>query len=262
MKLGERLRQARREAGLSQRQLSEGIVTRNMLSQIETGTAMPSMDTLAALAARLGKPMGFFLDEEETSPQQAAMLAAWAHWERKEYSQAAEVLAGVSAPTGREYSLLMCLVSLVLGEEALARGREGLAETYLTQAALEEEGAPCPEYLRTRRLLLQGTLDPAAWQTLPNVDALLLAKGEGALLAGDAERCRKLLEATEERTPKWYLLAGRCALAQKRWQDAAACLRQAEVAFPRETAPLLETAYRELGDYRRAYEYACARRKD
>ena len=54
MSLGEKLRQARLEAGLSQRALCGEEITRNMLSQIEHGTARPSMDTLRALALRLG----------------------------------------------------------------------------------------------------------------------------------------------------------------------------------------------------------------
>lgn len=265
MGLGETLRQARREAGLTQRQLSQGIVTRNMLSQIENGTARPSMDTLAALAARLGKPMGFFLDPDAPAPNQAALLAAWDHWEKKEYPQAAEALAGFTPPDallGREYALLTCLVNLALGEAALAQGRDTLALSHLAQAALEEENAPCAQYLRTRRLLLQGALDPKALQALPNADALLLGKGEGALLAGDTRRCRALLEATERRPQKWYLLMGRCALAECRWQEAADCLRQAQKAYPSQALPGLERAYRELGDYRRAYECACAQRKE
>jgi transcriptional regulator with XRE-family HTH domain len=54
MELGQRLRQARLEAGLSQRQLCGDTITRNMLSLIENGSARPSMDTLRCLAARLG----------------------------------------------------------------------------------------------------------------------------------------------------------------------------------------------------------------
>ena len=46
MELGEKLRQARLEAGLSQRQLCGEDITRNMLSQIEHGSAKPSMKTL------------------------------------------------------------------------------------------------------------------------------------------------------------------------------------------------------------------------
>ena len=43
MELGEKILQARLEAGLSQRQLCGEEITRNMLSLIEHGNAKPSM---------------------------------------------------------------------------------------------------------------------------------------------------------------------------------------------------------------------------
>lgn len=52
MELGQRIRQARQEAGLSQRQLCGETITRNMLSRIEHGTVRPSMTTLRFLADR------------------------------------------------------------------------------------------------------------------------------------------------------------------------------------------------------------------
>ena len=61
MELGEKLRKARLEAGMSQRELCAGEVTRNMLSQIENGSARPSMKTLAFFARQLGKPVSYFL---------------------------------------------------------------------------------------------------------------------------------------------------------------------------------------------------------
>ena len=54
MELGEKLKQARLDAGLSQRQLCGEEITRNMLSLIENGAAKPSMKTMQYLAARLG----------------------------------------------------------------------------------------------------------------------------------------------------------------------------------------------------------------
>ena len=57
MELGQRLKAARLEMGLSQRQLCGDVITRNMLSQIENGSARPSMDTLRYLAAQLGRPI-------------------------------------------------------------------------------------------------------------------------------------------------------------------------------------------------------------
>ena len=77
MELGKRLKEVRLALGLSQRELCGDEITRNMLSQIENGSAKPSMDTLKYLAARLGKPVSYFLEEETvTSPNQAVMAAA------------------------------------------------------------------------------------------------------------------------------------------------------------------------------------------
>ena len=69
MDIGKKLRQARLDAGLSQRQLCGDVITRNMLSLIENGSARPSMDTLAYLAEQLGKPMGFFLGEKSANAE-------------------------------------------------------------------------------------------------------------------------------------------------------------------------------------------------
>ena len=77
MTLGEKIKQARLEAGLSQRQLCGEEVTRNMLSQIENGAAKPSMATLSYFAARLGKPVSYFLEEDAIlSPNQEVMTRA------------------------------------------------------------------------------------------------------------------------------------------------------------------------------------------
>ena len=53
MDLGEKLKKVRLDAGLSQRQVCGERITRNMLSQIENGSARPSMDTLRYLACLL-----------------------------------------------------------------------------------------------------------------------------------------------------------------------------------------------------------------
>ena len=74
MELSQLLKQARLDAGLSQKALCGDRITRNMLSQIENGSAHPSMDTLRYLAGRLGKPVSYFLEEQTvTSPNQALM---------------------------------------------------------------------------------------------------------------------------------------------------------------------------------------------
>ena len=59
MTLGQRIAQARQEAGLSQRQLAGDAITRNMLSCLEHDTAAPSLATLRYLSERLGKPVSW-----------------------------------------------------------------------------------------------------------------------------------------------------------------------------------------------------------
>ena len=61
MSLGERLRQARLEKGLSQTQVAGETITRNMLSQLEHDQASPSVRTLEYLAAVLGVRVSWLL---------------------------------------------------------------------------------------------------------------------------------------------------------------------------------------------------------
>ena len=61
MTIGARIKHARLMAGFSQRQLCGEVVTRNMLSLIESGKARPSMETLRSFAKQLGKTMSYFL---------------------------------------------------------------------------------------------------------------------------------------------------------------------------------------------------------
>lgn len=65
MELGEKIRRRRTELGMTQAALCGDTVTRNMLSQIESGKAGPSLATLRYFAERLGVPVGYFFCEEE-----------------------------------------------------------------------------------------------------------------------------------------------------------------------------------------------------
>lgn len=52
MNLGEKLKQLRRLRGVTQKELAGDFLTRNMLSQIERGVAMPSYATIALLSKK------------------------------------------------------------------------------------------------------------------------------------------------------------------------------------------------------------------
>lgn len=89
----------RLEAGLSQRALCGDEITRNMLSRIENGAARPSMKTLRFLAARLDKPVSYFLEEDTVcSPNQESMTAARRLFDGEDYAGAMQALAQYRAP--------------------------------------------------------------------------------------------------------------------------------------------------------------------
>ena len=266
MELGQRLRQARLEAGMSQRQLCGDEITRNMLSQIENGAASPSMATLTYLAGRLGKPISFFLEEETvTSPNQTRMDLARTAFSTGNYGAVAEALADFQEPDpvfAPEGWFLLAVSALRLGAQAAGEGRGPYARELLERAAGYGEKTPyyTPELERTRLLLL-ASLDPAQAATLPGDDDALLIRAEAALERGDPARCAQYLDAAEDRSsPRWNYLRGACRLAGKDYEAAARCFHLAEETFPEKVFPGLEQCYRELGDYKRAYEYACKRR--
>lgn len=259
MTLGEKLRAARLEAGLSQRQLCGDTITRNMLSQIENGAANPSMATLTVLAGRLGKPLGWFLGEAQTG-NAVVMALARGCYDRQDAAAALKALEGYQAPDeafDREWALLSALAGLDLARKALDEGRPGLAEKYLADVRPHIASGYCREPLERRRLLLLGRLGHPVGPCLPSLDEELLLRGAEALEKGDPSRAMQLLAAAETRAPRWQLLWGKCCLMEKQWQEADRALSLAEESYPGETAPLLEQACREMGDYRRAYEYAC-----
>ena len=254
MTLGELLRQARLEAGMSQRELCGETITRNMLSQIENGSARPSMDTLRYLASRLGKPVGYFLEEEVGSPEEAAVEKARKAYAEGNYAAALELVRNIQ--NREEGKLIHALASMGRAEQAIREGRLPYAAALLKETAQPE----CIYYtddMERRRLLLLAKAVPedavAIVATLRDCDEELLLRGTAALMAGDVGRAAKLLDAVEDRTNgEWYLRRGECALAGKEYAEAI------EYFKPVEDRALqhLERCYEGLVDYKMAYYYA------
>lgn len=264
MELGQKLRSARLDAGLSQRQLCGDEITRNMLSQIENGSARPSMDTLRYLAGRLGKPISFFLEEEAvTSPNQPLMEQARQAFAAKEYTAAIKLLEQYRHPDpvfAWERSLLVALCCLALAEDAISRDHLPYAIELLDRAA--ESGGQTPYYsaeLERQRLLLLAQLGET---TLPADDRELLLRTEMALSQNNPHRAGQYLDATEDQSSrKWNFLRGQVYLSQEQYADAVSCFEAALDAYPKACCAYLEQCCRELDDYKGAYFYACKLRE-
>ena len=268
MTLGQKIKQARLEAGLSQRQLCGDAVTRNMLSQIENGAAQPSMGTLSHFAARLGRPVSYFLEEDAVlSPNQDVMCRARAAVLAGNGATAMEVLTDYQAPDGtfdEEYRLLFRLAALDAAQRAMAKGQHAYAAELLEN--LEEiQAGYCAEALERKRLLLLAQVRPQQrgeiCSKLPSMDEELLLRARYALDMGELDRSECLLGAAQDHTSAdWNFLRGEVYLARRQFGEAAACYHKAEAAYPEKTAHRLEYCYRELEDFKQAYFYACKQR--
>lgn len=257
MELGNKIKAARIEAGLSQRQLCGEKITRNMLSQIENGSAHPSMKTLRYLAQQLGKPISFFLEEQTVAFPQEQMLhearTALAAGDLEAMRRALDEGKDCDNVFYEERQLLEYLWHLRRAEQAIRSGMLPYG-VKLLYAALEMEGIYLTTELRQHCRVLLGM---AGENIVPeNGDEVLLVR---ARQCRDPERRLEILAAVEDRTqPRWTLLQAQALFDAKRYEEAAESYRQALPS--REVFEKLEVCYRELGDYKKAYEYACKQR--
>ena len=263
MDLGQRLKQARLSAGLSQRQLCGDVITRNMLSLIENGSAKPSMDTLRYLAQQLGKPVGYFLDDTAAlSPNAAVMTQA----RQAAPGQVLEILAAYKAPDrdfDQERYLLESLACLTLAEQALDAGKPGLAQHYLVKARDAGEQTPyyTPETERRRLLLLgrTGTEDAAVVAALlPDNAEELLLRAQGALEQKDFSKAQGLLDLVDTRGFDYHKLQAQVYFARGQYAQAAQHFEA--LGDHRKFYGQLEECYKQLGNFERAYYYACKQR--
>lgn len=265
MELGEKLKQARLEAGLSQRQLCEGIVTRNMLSQIEHGSAHPSMNTLQAFAERLHKTVSYFLEEQAVvSPNLACMTQAKQAFRDQNWKQALEILRQFQSPDPvfeDEQKLLTILCTLEFAQSVLEDGKTIYARELLQKIEKTVKSCPYASELERRRLLMLGKTVPAkqAAPGLPSLDEELMLRCRWALEQGDTEKAGAYLACTEKQSgEEWAFLQGTLFCRKKQYRQAAEYLMQAPRT--RQVFAMLEVCYREQGDYQKAYEYACRQR--
>ena len=142
MTMGEKLRQARMEAGLSQRRVCGDRITRNQLSLLEHDRVGPSLETLQYLAGQLGKPVSYFL--EETAPNLLALEQA------RESTDPIQALRALDAytPDGSVVddlaALLEAALCLAASDRAASEGRAAYAGSLAQRcrAALERCAFP------------------------------------------------------------------------------------------------------------------------
>ena len=110
MNLGEKIKAARLERHMTQKDVVGDYITRNMLSKIENGSATPSVKTLEYLAGALGLPAGYFMNDsngDELTP--GSVASARNHFRDGEYEGCVQVLEGLDMDGGYKDEAMLLL---------------------------------------------------------------------------------------------------------------------------------------------------------
>ncbi len=260
MTIGQRILEARQEAGMSQRELAGGDMTRNMLSALEHDAAQPSIATLKLLAQRLNKPVSYLLGEptaEECSPIPPA---------RQDFAQGnyAPCLQALERETAPEAVLLKLLSHLALAQQAVDAEEFAKAREHLAQADSLDCLYRTPEL--ERRMAILRAKCPEAPQQLPDLvaaigsdDEVCLLRAQAAMAQQEPQKALEWLERMEKATFQRSRLQGEALFALGSYQQAAQAFHAIETQI--NVNRQLEECYVQLEDFRKAYYYAKAAQK-
>lgn len=281
MTLGEKLRKARLERGMTQTQVAGARITRNMLSQLENDAASPSVQTLEYLAEVLGVRVGWLLGDRESGGEDGQILdQARSLYRAADNRACMTLLQAHPEAEGEEYRLLLLRSALQCAWEDLGSERiqEAEAEAGLAASCGESLYAGSSDlataYLILTRCALAEGRDAAESVEHLQTQCKTLGLEEGRHLAlaryhlsrqqtQAAERELWSIPDLSQRAKAEYLiLRGMLEMQRERYRDAVLYLRQAEQepSLPllqlKELYALLEQCYREQEDYKLAYTYA------
>ena len=282
MQIGEKIKSLRRSKLMTQSELAGSRITRNMLSAIEHGTALPSLPTVLYLAERLNVPAGYLLADESDELAYRKMTAIGnirAAMSEKDWSGTLALLNAVCAgKTDDELSYIRARCEFGMARDLLEQGHLRLAaaafdrallaaaDTVYDTAWLRESAAVAFRYLSgVSATISSDVLD---------VDEIERARAAGDafceyVLALEDEQDDKEIAAYAKRYPNSLYTARLQALALMRAGDYAAAQTALETLLSREELTFgvllyevfgdLEVCYRKNDDYKRAYEFSASR---
>lgn len=281
MNIGEKIKNLRMSKMITQQELAGDFITRNMLSRIEHGAALPSLPTVIYLANRLGVPAGFLLAEEENEflyQKIRYMPNICRAYQMGDYRICRELCLSVLSESDDEIALLMAECALGLAKEEFFAGNLHNACHWFDTALRDADKtayytghitAPTIVYFRYMRGispslasyeasdLLPGERDFAAWQDTYCRYALIMEQPEHLQAQHGFDGNSAL-----ERQLTLHLQA---TVLQKQGEYAAAyALLQRILAEEQAPVPVLlynvlhdmEQCCKALEDYKGAYDHA------
>lgn len=171
IELGKRIKEARIAKKMTQSEVVGSFITRNMLSQIESGTANPSIKTLEYLAGVLGLPVMYLVNDEDESsvlsicgPENLTLLScAKDAYKSGDYKTAIEKLTPFLGDDGGilydESAAILSRCYLALAKAASESGDTQSAIAHATRAnELADIGVYRSREIKTTAVLLLDSL--------------------------------------------------------------------------------------------------------
>lgn len=271
MKLGEKVKIARKANKMTQEQLAGSKITRNMISRIENGTVNPSIETVKHLANKLSLPLSYLLSEDddllfyEKKEKISALYDAFAS---KEYAYCIKKISEFS-DVDNEISYMLAVSYFELGKAALLKGSLNtaiknmqLAEEYCNKTVFDTMHIKAVAKMYSAIAL--------------NIQSPLLEFNDAEYLDGmhtmfDDELYRYLIQdysySFMDACIKLHV-DGKLLIKERKYKEAVALLLEAvEYAFKNNYNAFvvfgiyadLELCYKQLYDFENAYRYASKR---
>lgn len=286
MTLGQKIKQARINAGLTQKELVGEHITRNMLSKIENDNATPSVKTLEFLAGRLGLSTAYLMSDltfsDGTSPDGLDEMRK--AYKEGRFEDCITLLQNSNtAGTTDEGYLLRSLADLAAAREYLAAhdyekakyfadsadyyNKQGLYYSAEIDAEMSLILAECAN------VLAPDEFEENAKEYCRSIESISfslrfdLAKAENLSLTGHYEAAFKILSSLPEMhsgklAARKFFVTGLAYKAKGDYSAAKDMLLKAETEGLSTNAlfEALEYCFKELEDYKSAYHYAVIRK--
>lgn len=271
MNIGNKVKQLRIAAGLTQNQLAGDKITRNMLSCIESGKASPSIETLNYLAEGLNVPISFLVSEDDDLffyQKNELIKKIKTLFIENKYSQCIDTI-NKCAKLDDELSYILCKCYFQLGKDAVLNGSLNTGKSMLEN---------CFKYsLRT-------IYDTALTEALASMYYSLTNNIQSPLLDFDSAKVEKALSDTADLDLFYYIVQNphhkynndiflrhlkvKEMIQNRRYYEAISELSKIEdekgcirynAYFIFSLYSDMEICYRQLGDFENAYRYASKR---
>ena len=283
--LGQKIKELRLAKKLTQREVVGDFITRNMLSQIESGTATPSVRTLAYLAKVLEVPVSTLLESDETQGVADGLAEAKRLYRQGKYKPCMAALSQVEEEFTDEANALKAKASLKLAREALLAGDFDQVRQHAGNAiAFNDDTIYESQSIKAEALLCLDEVTNEGWDYFMQYQNALqssflsahssLINAEMYLNDGNLDQAQIVLKSLEGGgysesidMGRIKLLQGRVAMGRRKWDEALCLFREADECW----ADLPKHALRsslyqnmeqcavELGDYKQAHYFATMR---